>query len=91
MSASAMATARDAHREPSRRCALPHHCSGWEYTIGLKPSLYLDAERRDATYCGHIDRVTRSINLATMRDVASLGVGSINGVLGTPLAGRRQR
>ncbi|VDP39504.1 unnamed protein product [Heligmosomoides polygyrus] len=35
MSTSAMATARDAHREPSHRCALPRRCSGREYTIGL--------------------------------------------------------
>ncbi|VDO71717.1 unnamed protein product [Heligmosomoides polygyrus] len=40
----------------------------------IRTRLYFDAERRDATYCGHTDRATRSINLATIHAVASLGV-----------------
>lgn len=41
--------------------------------------LYIDAERRDTMYGGHIDRARRSINLANMRAIVSLSVGSING------------
>lgn len=61
-----------------------------EYGGCLKQaSLYFDAERRDATHCGHIDRPTRSINLATMYAIASLGGGSINGALGSAFSNVR--
>lgn len=49
----------------------------------VKPRLYFDEERRDAKNCGHIDRPTRSINLATIHAVAPVGVRSINGAQGS--------
>ncbi|VDP23936.1 unnamed protein product [Heligmosomoides polygyrus] len=56
------------------------------YAETSRPRLYFDAERRDATYSGRIDWATRSIDLATLHAVASLGVGSINGASATLLS-----
>lgn len=48
--------------------------------LPLGPVYTSVAERRDATHCGHIDRATRSINLASIHSITSHGNGSINGV-----------
>lgn len=51
------------------------------YISYLRIRSYFAAKRRDAAYCVHIDRATRSINLATIDVVASLSVGSTKGPL----------
>ncbi|VDP48340.1 unnamed protein product [Heligmosomoides polygyrus] len=70
--ASAMATARDGHLEPSRRCALPCRCSGREYTIGLTSTLHLERiSLRNAQFATDSEGFDLEVNVWKMKTDAT--------------------